>query len=59
MQLVKQKMAKYTNAEYANAHFTCGFCNGNALAAGWEYQLLYPERRQPDGRVTQAMHHNL
>jgi hypothetical protein len=52
----KAKDGRYTNADM---HFIYGFCNGKALVHAREYQLRYPERRQPDRHVFQATHHNL
>jgi hypothetical protein len=32
------KMLRFTNVEYADMHFVYGSCDGNSLAALWEYQ---------------------
>jgi hypothetical protein len=53
------KMPRFTNAEYADMRFVCGFCYGNSLAALREYQRLYPDRRKPYRRVFDTVHRNL
>lgn len=35
------KMLRFTNVEYADMHFVYGSCDGNSLAALWEYQHWY------------------
>jgi hypothetical protein len=47
------------NAEYADIHFVCGFCDGNAAAAAREYLLRYRDRRHPERRVFEALHRRL
>jgi hypothetical protein len=59
MQLVKQKMATYTNAEYADIRFIYSSVAANHLLLQGNTQLRLPERRQPDGRVIPAGHRNL
>ncbi|XP_076658727.1 uncharacterized protein LOC143362438 [Halictus rubicundus] len=49
----------FTNREYADMHFICGFCNGNARAATREYQRRFPGRRAPDYRVFIHCHRHL
>jgi hypothetical protein len=34
-------------------------CDGNSVAALWEYQRRYPHRRQPYRRVFETVHRNL
>jgi len=41
----------FTNAEYANMTYGCGFCDGSATAAVEEYRRQFPMRRIPDRRV--------
>jgi hypothetical protein len=49
----------YTNTEYADIHFVYGFCDGNAAAAVWEYELRYLDRRHPERHVFEAVHRRL
>lgn len=41
----------FTNEEYADIHFMYGYCDGNAEEASREYEIRFPNRRQPNPQV--------
>jgi len=41
----------FTNAEYADMMYVCGFCDGSATVAVEEYRRRFSMRRIPDRRV--------
>ena len=56
-EVVVSKM--FTDEQYRDMHFVCGFCNGNAAAAGREYRTTFPQRQHPKRRVFEALHRRM
>jgi hypothetical protein len=49
----------FTNAEYANIHFVCGYCNGDVRAVVEEYKQWFLNWRTPSIRVFISVHWQL
>lgn len=52
-------MVNFTNAEFADIHFTYGLANGNAYEARRLYQERYPNRTTPTSKTFSRIHARL
>lgn len=52
-------MSIFTNMEFVDRHFVYDFCDGNSLASWREYQLKYPDWKEPYQHVLETVHYSL
>jgi hypothetical protein len=52
-------MPRFTNVDFADMHFTYGFCDGNSVTAVREYQHCYPDWKLPYLHAFEMVYNNL